>query len=76
MYYFKYKISFDIEHINKKTYTINNASGNIISPNFIKEIAGLGMTRGLQTGKLLITFSIKFPSTLTIDQTTKLKEIL
>ena len=68
--------SFDIEHINNKTYTINNTIGNIICPNFVKEIAGLGMVRGPQTGKLLIKFNIKFPSTLTENQTLKLKEIL
>ena len=68
--------SFDIEHINKKTYTINNTIGNIICPNFVKEIAGLGMVRGPQTGKLLIKFSIKFPTSLTEDQTLKLKDIL
>ena len=68
--------SFDIVHINNKTYTINNTIGNIICPNFVKEIAGLGMVRDHLTGKLLIKFNIKFPSTLTEEQTLKLKDIL
>jgi len=67
---------FDIKHINGKTYTINNEPGNIISPNYIKEIDNLGMIRGSTTGKLVIYFSVTFPYKLTEEQITKLREIL
>jgi len=67
---------FDIKHINGKTYTINNDSGNIIPANYIKEIDNLGMSREEITGKLIIEFDIIFPETLTKDQIDKLKEIL
>jgi len=67
---------FDIKHINGKTYTINNDSGNIIPANYKKEIDTLGMSREEITGKLIIEFDVIFPETLTKDQIDKLKEIL
>ena len=68
--------TFEIKHMNGKTYTINNDSGNIIPSNYIKEIPNLGMTREDITGKLIIEFDIIFPETLKKDQIEKLKEIL
>ena len=35
--------TFDINHINGQTYTINNKLDNIITPNFRKEIPNLGI---------------------------------
>jgi len=67
---------FDIKHLNGKTYTINNDSGNIIPANYKKEIDNLGMTRDNSTGKLIIEFEVIFPETLTNEQISKLKEIL
>ena len=67
---------FDIKHINGKTYTINNDSGNIIPANYIKEIDNLGMVRENATGKLIIEFDIIFPDKLTEEQIVKLREIL
>tara|TARA_B100001540_G_scaffold311894_2_gene332089 strand:- start:293 stop:712 length:420 start_codon:yes stop_codon:yes gene_type:complete len=67
---------FDIKHINGKTYTINNDSGNIIPSNYIKEIDNLGMSRDGVTGKLIIQFNIIFPEKLTTEQIDKLKDIL
>jgi DnaJ-class molecular chaperone len=67
---------FDIKHLNGKTYTINNDSGNIIPANYKKEIDNLGMTRDNSTGKLIIEFEVVFPETLTTEQISKLKEIL
>jgi DnaJ-class molecular chaperone len=67
---------FDIKHINGKTYTINNDSGNIIPANYKKEIDNLGMSREDITGKLIIEFEIIFPEILTKEQINKLKEIL
>jgi DnaJ family protein A protein 2 len=67
---------FELKHMNGKTYTINNDSGNIIPSNYIKEIDNLGMTREDITGKLIIEFDIIFPEKLTKEQIDKLKEIL
>ena len=67
---------FDIKHINGKTYTINNEGGNIIPSNYKKEIVNLGMSRQNNVGKLLITFNVIFPETLTPEQIKSLKEIL
>ena len=67
---------FDIKHVNGKTYTINNDTGNIIPSNYIKEIEKLGMTRESITGNLIIKFSVIFPEKLTEEQISKLKEIL
>jgi DnaJ-class molecular chaperone len=67
---------FDIKHINGKTYTINNDSGNIIPANYIKEIDNLGMVRENATGKLIIEFDVIFPDKLTEEQIVKLREIL
>ena len=68
--------TFDIEHINGKTYTINNNTGKIITPQFQKSIAEMGMRRGERVGNLIINFRIKFPDELTDEQKTKLAEIL
>ena len=68
--------SFDIKHINGKTYTINNEGGNIIQPNFVKKIPNLGMLRDNKQGNLVISFEITFPEILTKEQIEKLKEIL
>lgn len=68
--------SFNIDFIDGKNYVINNTKGNIISPNFIKEIDGLGMKRNNNKGKLIINFIIKYPLTLSIDSINELEKIL
>ena len=65
--------SFDVRHINGKTYTINNDKGNIIPVNYYKEIDNLGMCRDNNTGKLIIKFDIKFPDKLSNDSNRKVK---
>jgi DnaJ-class molecular chaperone len=68
--------TFNVKHINGKTYTINNDKGNIIPVNYSKEINNLGMSRDNNIGKLIIKFDILFPEKLTNEQIDKLKEIL
>jgi DnaJ family protein B protein 11 len=68
--------SFEINHINGKSYTLNNTSKNIVSPNYKKTIANLGLTRENYTGNLILIFNIDFPSTLSDEKIEKLKEIL
>jgi len=67
---------FDIKHLNGKTYAINNENGNVICSNYTKEIPGLGMMRDGAFGKLIIQFDVIFPEKLTLEQITKLKDIL
>jgi DnaJ-class molecular chaperone len=67
---------FEIKHLNGKTFTINNDSGNIIPANYSKEIENLGMIREDVTGKLIIEFIVVFPDKLTEEQIVKLREIL
>ena len=68
--------SFNLPFINGKVYTINNNTGNIICPNYLKEISNMGFTRGNNTGKLIIKFSISFPEKLDNNIVEKLNELL
>ena len=67
---------FDIKHLNGKTYTINNDAGNIIQPNYSRDINNLGMKRQKKAGKLIIVFELMFPNKLTSEQISELKKIL
>lgn len=68
--------TFEIKFINGKVYTLNNASGNIISPEYKKIIPNMGLTRESYTGNLIIIFHIEFPEKLTNEQIKKLNEVL
>jgi len=67
---------FEFKHLNDKTYAMNNEEGNIIKPNYRKEISNLGMVRNNQKGRLCILFNIEFPEKLSKEQVHKLKDIL
>lgn len=66
--------SFELSYLQGKTYKINNAKGNIISPSYQKIIPGMGMKRQGETGQLIISFEIQFPTLTeeTIDSIEKL----
>jgi len=68
--------TFELKHLNGKSYTINNKSGNIIPPNYEKIIANMGLTREEHIGSLIIYFKVNFPETLTELQITELSKIL
>lgn len=68
--------SFELNHLNGKSYAIRNSSGTIISPGYTKSIPGLGIKRDGHSGKLLILFNIIFPRSLEKDVIEKLKDIL
>ena len=68
--------AFEIKYINNKIYTINNNSGNIISPEYKKIIPNMGLSRDEHIGNLIIIFHIEFPEKITEDQIIKLREIL
>lgn len=68
--------SFELKYVNGKVYTLNNNSGSIIPPEYIKTIPNMGLTREGHTGNLLIHFQVQFPEKLTEEQIKSLKEIL
>lgn len=68
--------TFEIKHINGKTYTINNHSGNIIPPEYNKTIPNMGLTRENHVGNMIIHFSIEFPSSLTPEQIKQISAVL
>ena len=68
--------SFDLEYIDGKKFKINNKQGNIIVPNFCKQIPNMGMIRDGQKGSLIIQFSVQFPETLPKETIQKLESIL
>lgn len=68
--------SFDIKYINKKSYTINNSSGNIIPANYHKTIPNMGLERNNHKGNLIIIFNVEFPEKLTAEQIAGLTKIL
>ena len=67
---------FEIKHLNKKSYMINNFNSNVITPNFKSVIANMGMKRGDNVGRMVILFEIEFPKTLSDEQKEQLKNIL
>ena len=68
--------SFNINHIDGRTYKINSDSGFILANNNQKVINNLGMERDEHKGNLIIVFTIIFPQTLSAEQIEKLNEIL
>ena len=73
---------FDFKHLSGKTYTINNKPGKVVTPDFVKEVANMGMKRTRPhpasplVGNLLICFNIKYPTSITEEQCKQLAEIL
>lgn len=68
--------SFQLKHLNGKTYTLNNSTGSIVVPEYQKIMPGMGLTRQDHTGNLIIHFHIDFPEKLSEGQIEKLKDIL
>jgi len=69
--------TFDINHVNGKTFTLNNATNSsVIYPGFKKVIPELGMKKDNITGNLIIELDIDFPDKLTEEQISALKNIL
>jgi len=73
---------FDFKHLSGKTYTINNKTGKVVTPSFVKEVPNMGMKRTRPhpasplVGNLLICFNINYPSTMTEEQCKQLEKIL
>ena len=68
--------TFEIKFINGKIYTLNNNSGNIITPEYRKIVPNMGLTREGHTGNLIVVFHIEFPEKLTNEQIKHLSELL
>tara|TARA_B100000242_G_C43047026_1_gene488811 strand:+ start:1922 stop:2887 length:966 start_codon:yes stop_codon:yes gene_type:complete len=68
--------TFELKHINGKTYTINNNEGSIVTPAYFKAIPDMGLSRNGHTGNLVITFEVLFPESLKSEQIQNLKTIL
>ena len=68
--------SFELKYVNGKTYTLNNSLGNIIPPNYKKNIPNMGLTREGRVGNLIIHFIVEFPEKMEISQLEALNNIL
>jgi len=68
--------SFELKHLNGKSYTINNNAGSIITPGYKKVIANMGLHRDTHIGNLVICFEIQFPEKLSEETVKKLVEVL
>lgn len=68
--------SFDVLHINGKSFQFNNNPGNIIKDGLLKTIPKLGIERNGEKGNLNIKFIINYPESLTQEQAQKISEIL
>ena len=68
--------TFELKHLNGKSYTINNKSGNIIPPHYEKVIPNMGLLREGHCGSLNVHFNVEFPQTLNQEQLDGLVKIL
>ena len=64
-----------MEHIDGRTFKINNGNGNVISPGYKKMIPKLGMKRDGHQGNLIIDFTVVFPEKLSSEQIEKIKDV-
>ena len=68
--------TFEIKHLNGRSYTLTTPSGTVITPGHIKQIDNLGVMRDGKVGRLIIQFKIIYPTELNKDVVEKLKELL
>ena len=68
--------TFEVKHLNGRTYTLTTPSGNVIQPGHTKTIADLGVMRDGKVGKLIISFGVEYPNKIDEDVVEKLREIL
>ena len=66
----------EIPHFSGKMLKIKNTPGNIVSSSYKKIIEGLGFKRDGHVGRLIITFNVLFPTSLTTEQINTIKDIL
>ena len=68
--------TFELEHIDGRTFRIDNKKGTIVSPGYQKVVPKLGMEREGHIGNLVIEFAIDFPNDLSTETIEQLKTIL
>lgn len=68
--------SFEVNHLNGKTYKINNARGSVIGVGFGKTVANLGMKRKDKIGSLIIEFDLVMPDKLSENQIALIEKAL
>ena len=68
--------SFDIIHLSRKSFTLNNNKGNIIQPEYKKIYQGMGFTKGSKVGNMILLFHVEFPEKLSEEQIIKIDAIL
>ena len=68
--------TFEIKHLNGRSYTLTTPAGTVITPGHIKPIDNLGVMRDGKVGRLIIQFKIVYPTELNKDVVEKLKELL
>ena len=69
-------VSFDLPHLNGKTYKINNDLGSVIKPGYKKYIPNMGFIRDDVCGSLIIEFQVDFPEKISTEDIKKLETIL
>jgi DnaJ-class molecular chaperone len=68
--------TFDMTYLDGRIFKLNNNVGSIITNNYNKVIAGMGMKREEHVGNLLLNFNVVFPEQLTLEQIEALQKIL
>lgn len=68
--------TFELEHIDGRTFRIDNKKGTIVGPGYRKVVPKLGMEREGHTGNLVIEFEITFPKELAPEKIEQLKDLL
>ena len=66
----------DMTYLDGRVFKINNNGGNVITNNYNKVLAGLGMKRESSVGNLIVNFNVTFPERLTEEQIEALRKIL
>jgi DnaJ family protein B protein 4 len=67
---------FDMNYVDGRVFKINNNGGNVITNNYNKVLAGMGMKREEHVGNLIINFTVIFPERLSAEQIEALQKIL
>ena len=68
--------SFELNHLDGESYTLNNNKGSIVPSEYKKIYSNMGLKRGDHQGNMIIHFHVTFPEKLSDEQINKLKEIL
>ena len=68
--------TFEVKHLNGKSYTLTTPPGNVIQPGHTKTINNLGVMRDGKVGRLIVQFGVEYPNQLDDTVVEKLKELL